>query len=228
MDSTFVSESGFLDLLHSDIDTLCLYPLFDPKSSGNEEGSFSADPEVDASNYDQSNNMDFLCPMENSENGDELYLCNNTVEAYAKIAELAEYVLKDQQEKQVEDIFAGNLTLDEMAVENTDKFTDIKMQKCQKRTFLGSADSFSEASEPKYMKIVEVPAESAGNGSFFTMPLNSHPANSISLINQYVSFSVPATNPLERSFIIPGMYSRCTLVYRVIYKGGKLSHKSGH
>ncbi|XP_009577637.1 PREDICTED: MHC class II transactivator-like, partial [Fulmarus glacialis] len=152
MDSAFVSENGYLDLLHTDIDPLHLYTLLDPKSSGNEEGDFSADPEVDASNYDQFNNMDFLCTMESGENGDELYLCSNTIEAYARIAELAEYVLKDQQEKQVEDTFAGNLILDEVAADNTEKFTDIKMQRCHKRTFLGSAESCSDASEPKYKK----------------------------------------------------------------------------
>ncbi|XP_074961407.1 MHC class II transactivator isoform X2 [Phalacrocorax aristotelis] len=204
MDSAFVSENGYLDLLHSDIDPLHLYTLLDPKSSGNEEGDFSADPEVDISNCDQFNNMDFLYTMENGENGDELYFCSNTIEAYARIAELADYVLKDQQEKQVEDTFAGNLILDEMAAENTEKFTDIKMQKCHKRTFLGCAESCSDASEPKYKKIVEVPAVSSGNGSFLAMPLNSHAANSTSLINQHMSFSVPATNALERSFVIPG------------------------
>ncbi|XP_075021058.1 MHC class II transactivator isoform X1 [Calonectris borealis] len=204
MDSAFVSENGYLDLLHSDIDPLHLYTLLDPKSSGNEEGDFSADSEVDASSYDQFNNMDFLCTMENGENGDELYLCSNTIEAYARIAELAEYVLKDQQEKQVEDTFAGNLILDEVAAENTEKFTDIKMQRCHKRTFLGSAESCSDASEPKYKKNVEVPAASAGNGSFLAMPLDSHPASSTSLTNQHLSFSVPATNMLERSFVIPG------------------------
>ncbi|XP_049647340.1 MHC class II transactivator-like [Accipiter gentilis] len=203
MDSVFVSENGYLDLLHSDIDPLHLYTLLDPKSSGNEESDSSADPEADASNYDQFNNSDFLCTMENCENGDELYLCSNTIEAYARIAELAEYVLKDQQEKQVEDTFAGNLILDEMAAENTEKLTDIKMQKCHKRTFLGSAESCSGASEPKYKKIVEVPAVSAGNGSFLAMPLNSYPAGFTSLTKQHVSFSVPATNALERSFIIP-------------------------
>ncbi|NXY46450.1 C2TA protein, partial [Ceuthmochares aereus] len=208
MDLAFVSESGFLDLLHSDIDTVHLYTLFDPKSSGNEEGNFSADPEIGASNNDQPNNMDFLCMKENSENGDELYLSNNTIEAYAKIAGLAEYVLKDQQEKQMEDTF-GNLILDEMTAENTEKFTDVK--KCHKRS---SAESCSEASEPKYMKIV--PAASAENDSFLAMPLNSHSASSTSLTNQYMSFSVPATNALERSFIIPGMYSRCAPVHRVI------------
>ncbi|KAM6350612.1 MHC class II transactivator [Alca torda] len=204
MDSAFVPENSYLDLLHSDTDPLHLYTLLDPKSSGNEEGDFSADPDVDASNYDQFNNMDFLCTMENAENVDELYLCSNTIEAYARIAELAEYVLKDQQEKQMEDTFAGNLILDEMATENTEKFTDIKVQKCHKRTFLGSAESCSEASEPKYKKIVEVPAVSAGNGSFLAMPLNSHPPSSSSQTNQHGSFSVPATSALERSFIIPG------------------------
>ncbi|KAM6320072.1 LOW QUALITY PROTEIN: MHC class II transactivator [Podargus strigoides] len=201
MDSAFVPDNGYLDLLHSDMDPLYLYTLLDPKSSGNEEEDFPADPEVDASNCDQSNNMDFLYAMENGENGDELYLCSNTIEAYARIAELAEYVLKDQQEKQVEDTFAGNLILDEIAAENTEKFTDIKMQKCHKRS---SAESCSDASEPKYRKIVDVPAVSAGNGSFLAVPLNSHPASSTSLTNQHVSFPVPATNALERSFVIPG------------------------
>ncbi|NXH65996.1 C2TA protein, partial [Hydrobates tethys] len=214
MDSAFVSENGYLDLLHSDIDPLHLYTLLDPRSSGNEEGDFSADPEVGASNYDQFNNMDFLCTMENGENEDELYLYSNTREAYARIAELAEYVLKDQQEKQVEDTFAGNLILDEMAAENTEKFTDIKMQKCHKRS---SADSCSDASEPKYKKNVEVPAVSAGNGSFLAVPLNSHPASSTSLTNQHMSFSVPATNALERSFVIPGMYSTAIGVH--LYTG---------
>ncbi|KFV99797.1 MHC class II transactivator [Eurypyga helias] len=199
MDSAFVSENGYLDLLHSDIDPLHLYTFLDPKSSGNEDGNFSADPEVDASNYDQFN-MDFLCTMENGENGDELYVCSNTVEAYARIAGLAEYVLKDQ----VEDTLAGNLILNEMASENTEKFTDIKMQKCHKR---GSAESWSDASEPKYKKIVEVPAVSVGNGNFLAMPLNSLPDSSTSLTNQHLSLSVPATNVFERSFVIPGMYS---------------------
>ncbi|NWY60301.1 C2TA protein, partial [Chionis minor] len=218
MDSAFVSENGYLDLLHSDIDPLHLYTLLDPKSSGNEESDFSAvlDPE-DASNYDQFNNMDFLCAMENAENGDELYLCSNTLEAYAKIAELADYVLQDQQEKQMEDTFAGNLILDEIAAENTEKFTDIKMPKCHKRTFLGSAESCSEASEPKYKKIVEVPAVSAGNAGFLAMPLNSQAASSTSLTNQHVAFSVPATNALERSFLIPGMYGTAIGVH--LYTG---------
>ncbi|NXN09232.1 C2TA protein, partial [Indicator maculatus] len=213
MNSASVSESGYLDLLHSDIDPLHLYTLFDPKSSGNEEGDFSADPEVDASNSDQFNNMDFLCTMENGENEDELYLCSNAIEAYARIAELAEYVLKDQQEKQAEDAFAGNLILDEMAAENTEKFTDIKMQNCRKRTILASAESCSGASEPKYKKIVDIPAVSTGNGSFLAMPLNSHATSSTSLSSQHMSFFVPATNALERSFVFPGMYGTATGVH---------------
>ncbi|NXX44822.1 C2TA protein, partial [Tricholaema leucomelas] len=213
MNSASTSESGYLDLLHSDVDPLHLYTLFDLKSSGNEESDFSADPEVDASNCDQFNSMDFLCAMENGENGDESYLCSNTVEAYARIAELAEYVLKDHQEKQVEDAFAGNLILDEMAAENTEEFTDIKTQNCHKRTFLASAESCSGASEPKYKKKVEVPAVSAGNGSFLAMPLNSHATSSTSLTSQHMSFFVPATNALERGFVFPGMYGTATGVH---------------
>ncbi|KFP33238.1 MHC class II transactivator, partial [Colius striatus] len=213
MDPAFGSENRCLDLLHSDIDPLHLYTLLDPKSSGNEEADFSADPEVDVSSCDQFSNTDFLCTMEHGENGEELYLCSNTVEAYARIAELAEYVLKDQQEKQMEDTFAGNLILDETTAENTEKCTDIKMQKCHKRTFTGSAESCSDAPEPKYKKVVEVPAVSASSGSFLAMPLNSHPADSTSLTNQHMSFSVPATNALERSFLFPGMYSTAMVVH---------------
>ncbi|NXP51137.1 C2TA protein, partial [Heliornis fulica] len=216
MDSAFVSENSYLDLLHRDLDPLHLYALLDPMLSGN-EGDFSADPEVDTNSYDHFSNMDFLYPMENTDNEDELCLCSNTTEAYARIAELAEYVLKDQQEKQVEDTFAGSLILDEIATENTEKFTDIKMQKCHKRTFLGSAESCSEVSEPKYKKIVEVPAVSAGSGSVLAIPLNSHSASSTSLTNQHKSFSVPVTNDLERSFVVPGMYSTAIGVH--LYTG---------
>ncbi|NWW70474.1 C2TA protein, partial [Climacteris rufus] len=196
MDSVFVPENGYLDLLHSDIDPFHLSTFLDPKPSG-DEGVFFTDLEVDASNYEQLNNMDFPC-----ENGDGFYPCSNTTDAYARIAELVEYVLKDQQEKQVEDTFAGNLFLDEMAAENPEKFPNNKMQTCLKRTFLGSAESYSDASEPKYKKIVEFPEASAGNGSFFAMPLNSHPVSCTSLTNQHMSFSLPATHGLD--FIIPG------------------------
>ncbi|NWS42970.1 C2TA protein, partial [Probosciger aterrimus] len=215
MDSTFLSENGYLDLLQSDIDPLHLYTQLDPKLSGNEEDDFSAGSEVDASDYDQFN-MDFLYTMENSENGDELDLCS-TKEAYARIAGLAEYVLQDQQEIQEEDTFAGNLILDEIAAENIEMLPEVKVQKCHKRTFLGPAEGCSDASEPKYRKIVEVPAVSAGNGSFLAMPLNSHPASSTSLTNQHMSFSLLATDALERSFIISGMYSRATGVH--LYTG---------
>ncbi|KAM7039065.1 MHC class II transactivator isoform 1-T1 [Acridotheres tristis] len=201
MDSVFVPENGYLDLLHSDLDPLHLCTFFDPKSSGDEEDDFSTDLEVDANNYEQVNNVDF--PYES---GDGFYPCSNTTDAYAKIAELVEYVLKDQQEKHVEDIFAGNLILDDIAAENTEKFPDIKVQTCLKRTFLGSAaESYCDASEPKYKKIVEDPAASAGNGSFFPMHLNSHPVGCTSLTNQHLSFSVPAAHGLERSLIIPGL-----------------------
>lgn len=58
---------------------------------------------------------------------------------------------------------------------------------------------------------------SAGNGSFLTMPLNTHPASSTSLTNQHMSFSLLAADVLERSFIISGMYSRATGVH--LYMG---------
>ncbi|KAJ7411078.1 MHC class II transactivator isoform X1 [Willisornis vidua] len=195
-----VPENGYLDLLHSDIDPLHLCALLDPNPSGCGEGDFTTDLEVDANNYEQLNNMDFLCTTENGDNGDGLNLCSNTTDAYAKMAGLVEYVLKDQQ---VEDIF-GNFNLDEIADENTEKFPDIKKQKGHKRTFLGSSESCSDASEPKYRKIVEVPGVPAGNGNFLALPFNSLPMSCTSLTNQHMSFSVPAAHGLERSFLIPG------------------------
>ncbi|NWU80258.1 C2TA protein, partial [Onychorhynchus coronatus] len=201
----FMPENGYLDLLHSDIDPLQLCAFLDPKLPGDGEGDFTSDLEVDASNYEQFN-MDFMSTMENGENGDGSYLCSNATDAYAKMAELVEYVLKDHQEKQVEDIFAGNLNLDEMAAENAEKLTDKKKQKCHKRTLLGSAENCSDASEPKYRKIVQVPAVSAGNGTFLALPFNSLPMSCTSLTNQHLSFSVPAAHGLERSFLIPGTY----------------------
>ncbi|NXG16176.1 C2TA protein, partial [Grallaria varia] len=199
-----VPENSYLELLHSDIDPLHLCAFLDPKPYGDGEGDFTTDLEADACNYEQLNNMDFLCTTENGENGDGLNLCSSTTDAYAKMAELVEYVLKDQQEKQVEDVFAGNLNWDEMAAENNDKFPDIKKQKCHKRS---SAENCSDASEPKYRKIVEVPAVSAGNSSFLALPFSSLPVNCTSLTNQYLSFSVPAAHGLERNFLIPGKYS---------------------
>ncbi|NWS95164.1 C2TA protein, partial [Mionectes macconnelli] len=223
----FVPENSFLDLLHGDFDPLQLCAFLDPKSSGDGEGDFSTDLEVDASNYKLLNNMDFMSTMENGENGDGLYLCSSTTDAYAKIAELVEYVLKDHQEKQVEDIFAGNLNLDEMAAKNTEKFPDIKKQKCHKRTLLGSAENCSDASEAKYRKIVEVPAVSAGNGSFLALPLNNLPLSCTSLTNQHLSFSVPAAHGLERSFLMPGTYTEvCTSAEADLYKGKTLFYKS--
>ncbi|NXJ03249.1 C2TA protein, partial [Odontophorus gujanensis] len=211
MDPTSVSENGYLDLLLCDIDPVHLFTFSDPKSSGN-ECEFFADPEVDTCNYEQLSNMDFLCTVENDENGDELYLSSSARDAYARIAELAEYVLKDQHEKQVEDAFAGSLILDEMAFENTEKFTDVKMQKCHKRTFSGSAESYSDASESKYKKTVDAPAAPTGNGCFLTMSLNGHSSDSTSLTHQHMSFSVPTINALG-SFVIPGMYSTAVHSY---------------
>ncbi|NXP25570.1 C2TA protein, partial [Scytalopus superciliaris] len=195
-----VPENGYLELLHSDFDPSYLCAFLDPKPPGGGEGDFAMDLEADASNYEQLNNMDFLCTTENCENGDGLNFSSNTTDIYAKMAELVEYVLKDQQEKQVEDIFAGNLNLDEMAAENTEKFPEIKKQKCHKRS---SAESCSDVSEPKYRKIVEV---SAGNGNFLALPFNSLPVSCTSLTNQHMPFSVPAAHGLERSFLIPGRY----------------------
>lgn len=50
------------------------------------------DPEVDASNNDQVNNMDFPYTLENGENGDEFYHCSNTRDAYARIGMKAIFV----------------------------------------------------------------------------------------------------------------------------------------
>uniref|UniRef100_A0A7M4E6J4 Class II major histocompatibility complex transactivator n=1 Tax=Crocodylus porosus TaxID=8502 RepID=A0A7M4E6J4_CROPO len=207
MDSSILTENSFLDLLHSDIDPVHLYTLLDAKSTENEESEVLTDPETDTINHDQFNNLDIFYTMESSESGEELYICSNTREAYARIAGLAEYVLKDPQERQMEDTFAGNLVFDEMASESTERFTDVKMQKCHKRKFLGTAENHCDTSEPKCRKTVDSPAGSTVNSSFLSVTLNGSPVNSSSFSLLHIPFSVTTISPTGRSFIAPGKYA---------------------
>ncbi|XP_019350134.2 MHC class II transactivator [Alligator mississippiensis] len=209
MDSSILTENSFLDLLHSDIDPVHLYTLLDAKSIENAESEVLTDPETDTINHDQFNNLDIFYTMENSESGEELYICSNTREAYARIAGLAEYVLKDPQERQMEDTFAGNLIFDEMATESTEGFTDVKMQKCHKRTFLGTAENHSDTSEPKCRKTVDSPAVSTVNSSFLSVTLSGSPVNSSSFSLLHIPFSVTTISPTGRSFIAPGSIPNC-------------------
>ncbi|XP_067407407.1 MHC class II transactivator [Emydura macquarii macquarii] len=229
MDSAVLTENSFLDLLHSNIDPLHLYSLLDTRlSDEDEESELSTDPDIDTINHDQFSNLDAFYTIESNESEEES-LFSNTGEAYSRIAGLAEYVLKDQQEKQMEDIF-GKLILDEMATESMESFTEIK-QKCQKRSFVSSAESYSDASKTKCrrtdaakrvkqelctegsragedirvscQKRVESPAVSTVNGSFVAVPLNSSPASCTSLSHLHMQFSVTSISPTGRNFVVP-------------------------
>ncbi|XP_065416019.1 MHC class II transactivator isoform X3 [Chrysemys picta bellii] len=229
MDSAVLTENSFLDLLHSNIDPLHLYSLLDTRlSDEDEESELSTDPEIDTINHDQFSNLDVFYTMESNESVEES-LFSNTGEAYSRIAGLAEYVLKDQQERQMEDIF-GKLILDEMSNETTEGFTEMKKQKCQKRSFVSPAESYSDASKPKSrrtdaatrvkervctegsravgdvrascQKRVESPGSTV-NGSFVAVPLNSSPANSTSLSHLHMQFSVTSIHPTGKNVVMP-------------------------
>uniref|UniRef100_A0A452J0B3 NACHT domain-containing protein n=2 Tax=Gopherus agassizii TaxID=38772 RepID=A0A452J0B3_9SAUR len=227
MDSAVLTENSFLDLLHSNIDPLHLYSLLDTRLS-DEESELSTDPEIDTINHDQFSNLDVFYTMESNESVEES-IFSNAGEAYSRIAGLAEYVLKDQQERQMEDIF-GKLILDEMANETTEGFTEMKKQKCQKRSFVSTAESYSDASKPKCrrpdaarrmteqvctegsravgdvrascQKRVESPGSTV-NGSFVAVPLNSSPANSTSLSHLHMQFSVTSIHPTGKNVVMP-------------------------
>lgn len=63
----------------------CYFSLAMVSIEPNANSFLILDSEIDASNYDQLNSMDFLCTVENDENGDELYPSSNAREAYARI-----------------------------------------------------------------------------------------------------------------------------------------------
>ncbi|XP_075755411.1 MHC class II transactivator isoform X2 [Pelodiscus sinensis] len=228
MDSAVLTENSFLDLLHSNIDPLHLYSLLDTRlSNEDEENELSIDPEIDTNSHDQFSNLDVFYTTESNESEEET-LFSNTGEAYSRIAGLAEYVLKDQQERQMEDIF-GKLILDEMSNETTEGFMEIKKQKCQKRSFVNTAENYSDASKPKCRRTeaakrvkegvctedsravgniratcqdrVESP-RSPVNGSFVAMPLNCSPANSTSSSYLNMPFSVTNISPNGKNVVM--------------------------
>ncbi|XP_074866756.1 MHC class II transactivator [Carettochelys insculpta] len=227
MDSAVLTENGFLDLLHSNIDPLHLYSLLDTRlSAEDEESELSNDPEIDTINHDQFSSLDVFYTMESNESEEES-LFSNTGDAYSRIAGLAEYVLKDQQERQMEDIF-GKLILDEMSSESTEAFTEIKTQKCQKRSSMNTAENYSDASKPKCRRTdaakrekertagfravgdisdtckdrVESPGSTV-NGSFVAVPLNSYPAHSTSVSHLHMQFSVSSVSPTGKNVLMP-------------------------
>uniref|UniRef100_A0A8C3S558 NACHT domain-containing protein n=1 Tax=Chelydra serpentina TaxID=8475 RepID=A0A8C3S558_CHESE len=181
MDSAVLTDNSFLDLLHSNIDPLHLFSVLDTRlSDEDEESELSTDPENDTINYDQFSNLDVFYTMESNESVEES-LFSNTGEAYSRI-DLAVSCF----------CLTGKLILDEMANETTEGFTEMKMQKCQKRSFMSTAESYSDASKPKCRRTVESPGSTV-NGSFVAVPLNSSPANSTSLSHLHMQFSVTIT-----------------------------------
>ncbi|XP_077173318.1 MHC class II transactivator isoform X2 [Paroedura picta] len=97
MGSGIQPAKGYLDLLHSDLDPHLLYKnIQDDLSTGHAPDAGIEDPDYYS---------DVFYTVESGESGEEVCLCANTGEAYEKIAELAEYVLKDKLEESVEDLF---------------------------------------------------------------------------------------------------------------------------
>ncbi|XP_034640424.1 MHC class II transactivator isoform X2 [Trachemys scripta elegans] len=202
MDSAVLTENSFLDLLHSNIDPLHLYSLLDTRlSDEDEESELSTDPEIDTINHDQFSNLDVFYTMESNESVEES-LFSNTGEAYSRIAGLAEYVLKDQQERQMEDIFAFVSPAESYSdaskpkSRRTDAATRVKERVCTEGSrAVGDVRASCQ-------KRVESPGSTV-NGSFVAVPLNSSPANSTSLSHLHMQFSVTSIHPTGKNVVMP-------------------------
>ncbi|XP_063652697.1 MHC class II transactivator isoform X5 [Pan troglodytes] len=118
-------EGGYLELLNSDADPVCLYHFYDQMDlAGEEEIELYSEPDTDTINCDQFSRL--LCDME----GDE-----ETREAYANIAELDQYVFQDSQlEGLSKDIFIEHIGPDEVIGESMEMPAEVG-QKSQKRPF---------------------------------------------------------------------------------------------
>ncbi|KAL8175282.1 UNVERIFIED_CONTAM: hypothetical protein K2H54_018005 [Gekko kuhli] len=176
MGSEVLPAKGYLDLLHSDLDPQLLYK--------NIEDDLTTGHAPDVGLEDQDNNLDLFYTVENDGTGEEVCLCSNPGEAYEKIAELAEYVLKDKPEEPVKDLF-GSLNQD-------DALTDGGSEPKTRRR------SCSDAPEPKRQKVVHSPGLCSRNSSPAAFPLDASPPEAISLPNFHVQFSVTTITPAGR------------------------------
>ncbi|XP_034987827.2 MHC class II transactivator isoform X1 [Zootoca vivipara] len=174
MDPGVLAGKSCLDLLFSDIDIPVLYKQV-----------------VETEPDDQENNPDLFYTVESNESGEQVCLCADTGEAYDKIASLAEYVLKDQQEKPEEDLF-GNLVLDEAAAETPGE--------AEKR------GSCSDPPEPKRRKLGHPPALCVVSGNCITIPLSCSPADTLSPPDFHMAFSVTTISPAFEPLASPNLY----------------------
>ncbi|XP_053131815.1 MHC class II transactivator isoform X3 [Hemicordylus capensis] len=180
MDPGVLAGKSCLDLLDSEDDPWVLYI--------EEEAKFATgDPPVDTISYDQDNNPDVFYTVESDESGEEICLCSNTGEAYDKIAALADYVLKDQQENPVENLF-GSLVSEEVPAECPGGCLETKKRR-----------SCSDPPEPKRRKVAHSPALCVVNASSMAIPLNASLPGAISQSDFHVQFSVTAIGPAGRS-----------------------------
>uniref|UniRef100_A0A8C9HLU9 Class II major histocompatibility complex transactivator n=1 Tax=Piliocolobus tephrosceles TaxID=591936 RepID=A0A8C9HLU9_9PRIM len=148
-------EGGYLELLNSDADPLCLYHIYDQMDlAGEEEIELYSEPDTDTINCDQFSRL--LCDME----GDE-----ETREAYANIAELDQYVFQDSQlEGLSKDIFK-HIGPDEVIGDSMEMPAEVG-QKSQKRPFPEELPA-----DLKHWKPAEPPT--VVTGSFLVGPVSS-------------------------------------------------------
>uniref|UniRef100_A0A8C5LK67 MHC class II transactivator n=1 Tax=Jaculus jaculus TaxID=51337 RepID=A0A8C5LK67_JACJA len=118
-------EGSYLELLHSNVDPLHLYQIYDQMDlTGEEEIELCSEPDTDTINCDQFSRL--LCEME----GDE-----ETREAYANIAELDQYVFQDAQlEGLSKDLFIEHIGAEEGFGESAESLAEAE-QRAQKRCF---------------------------------------------------------------------------------------------
>ncbi|XP_077774768.1 MHC class II transactivator isoform X3 [Podarcis muralis] len=182
MDPGVLAGKSYLDLLFSDVDIPVLYKEV-----------------VETEPDDQENNPDVFYTVESNESGEQVCLCADTGEAYDKIASLAEYVLKDQQEKPEEDLF-GNLVLDEAAAETPGEAK--KRGSCSDaQTQRGDAPFL-----PKRRKLGHPPALCVVSGNCITIPLSCSPADTFSSPDFHMEFSLTTISPAFEPLASPNLY----------------------
>ncbi|XP_012867052.1 PREDICTED: MHC class II transactivator isoform X1 [Dipodomys ordii] len=174
-------EGGYLELLNSDTDPLCLYHICDQMDLAGEEIELCSEADPETINCDQFTRL--LCDVEEDEEAGE---------AYANIAELDQYVFQDSQmEGLSKDIFIEHIGLDEGTCESVEVPAEVGKRN-QKRSL-----PEEQPLDPKRRKPAETPAVPILTGSFLVGPVGS---NSPLLCPSPALFSqepVPGQAPLE-------------------------------
>ncbi|XP_029432819.1 MHC class II transactivator isoform X2 [Rhinatrema bivittatum] len=145
MESAGVLENSSLGLLYSETDPL--HTL--------EENDLLAGLDNESLTSDLLHYLEMFHDAEEKQYEDAWYLCSNT-EEYSKIDIIAEYVLENKKNGQLEDI------LDGIGSDGKECFMEQKIKKGKKRSFLANPRTQSDASQPKRRKQADLGLKTRG------------------------------------------------------------------